>query len=180
MVLDIFRTLTYGQKLQIAEGSIAVPLERGDIETWVTKSEERNEKAGKQRIKPKAVENIKPEGGSDMTKEAPTGTTNPNDDCHQEKGYFCFNPQPIPKCATFFEFTSCCCEDGTAGLLEALYQFALVKKAANPAILKVAKRYSPNTACSALLLEFHLLGNVTGTLADQQAILQYYQTLLYS
>lgn len=179
MFSGILRTLTYGQRLQIAEGNIAVPMNREDIETWVTRSEEMNEKAGKPRVKPKAVsENsiaIKPVKG-DQNMASPSQTSA---DCHEkDHGYFCFTPKPIPQCSTFFSFNSCCCEDGTGGLLEALYQFALTKKAANPAILRVIKKYSPNTACSTLHLDFLLTGNATQTLADTQSIAEYYLVLL--
>jgi hypothetical protein len=182
MLYGIFRTLGYAQKMQIMEGSLAVPLDRADIETWVTHSEERNERAGK-KIKPRVADatnektetKIEEEGKTAMT----NGPPNPNEPCQpKDHGYFSFTPKPVPQCTTFFEFPSFCCEDGMPGLLEALYQFALAKQAANPAIMGVKKIFSPNGAWGVLELDFNLLGNLGLTLADLQAIVQYYKTLL--
>lgn len=188
-MLGILKTLTYGQKLQIAEGSMAVRKDEKELEDWVEKSEARNEKAAKPKIKPVGKPDEKQETtaeGSDSNKnkkqekKAMTSTsTNGETNClPREHGYFCFTPQPIPQCATFFEFTSCCCEDGTQGLLEALYQFALAKKAANPSLLRVSKKFSPNSACAALEVDFTLFGNSTATLADYDSIASYYLQLL--
>lgn len=174
MIMGLLRTLSYGHRMQISEGSLAVPLDREDIETWVTRSEERN--AAKGKIKPKAADEIKlVEEGKEMA--APV--LEQGSDCHpKEHGYFCFTPKAIPQCSKFFSFNSCCCEDGTAGLLEALYQFALARKSANPGILAVSKRYSPNAACSTLQIDYVLTGNANATLDDIKAIALYYLTLL--
>lgn len=174
MIMGILRTLSYGQRMQISEGNIAIPLNRDDIETWVTRSEERN--AAKGKIKPKAVEEIKPVEDTEMS----TPVLEQTSDCHppKEHGYFCFTPKAIPQCSKFLSFNSCCCEDGTAGLLEALYQFALARKSGNPGILSVTKRYSPNSACSTLQIDYVLTGNANATLDDIKAIALYYLTLL--
>ena len=110
----------------------------------------------------------------------PNGTPTDTNGCTTEPrpGYFNWTPKPMPQAHCALSFSSCCCEDGTAGLLEALFLFALAKKAANPNILAVVKQYSPNGACSALGLDFNLMSGAAATIADYDSIVQYYLTLL--
>ena len=96
----------------------------------------------------------------------------------EEKGYLSFNPRKIPQISVFFQFQSCCCEDSSGVLLELLYQFALQKKLANPNILHVAKKFSPNGACNALHIDAILAHNPVGTRADLDSIAEYYVQLL--
>lgn len=172
---SILRTLSYGQKLQIAEGSIRIPLDDPRNDTWITKSEEENTKKGQ--IKP--IKKIAGKGEAKMSNGTPCPDPNETP-CHPmpRPGYFTWNPKNLPQLHCALSFSTCCCEDGTAGLLEALYQFALAKKAANPNILSVEKVFSPNGSCSALSVQLSLFNNAPGTLVDWQAIVQYYLTLL--
>lgn len=175
---NIYRTLTYGHRLQISEGNIRIPLDDPNRETWVTKSEELNTKKGK-RIFP-----VKKEANPIPPKDEKPNLTGDEqmttkEHCHQEPGYFSYSPKPVPQASTTWYFNApCCCEDGTPGLLEALLLFALAKKAANLSILSVAKQWSPNGACSALTLGYLLIGNVAQTQADIDAIGLYYLSLL--
>jgi hypothetical protein len=174
---NILRTLTYGQRLQISEGKIRIPLDDPYTDTWVTKSEEANHKKGK-RVFPvrKDSEPIKKEEtpikGDDQMAGA-TGNCEPG-----QQGYFCWSPKPKPTTYAACEFTSCCCEDGNGALMELLYQFILTKKAANPSILWAGKRWSPNGACGVVDFEFSLLSNAPQTMADTDSILAYYLSLL--
>jgi hypothetical protein len=176
------RTLSYGQKLQISEGSIKIPLDDARIDTWVTKSEELNDKKGNRipPIKRRDLAKIEsPKGEKEMT--TTPGTPNPTDGgCTPQPrpGYFNWTPKPIPQAHCALAFSSCCCEDGTAGLIEALFVFALAKKAANPNILSVVKQYSPNGSCSALGIDLNLFSGASATIADYDSIVQYYLTLL--
>lgn len=178
-MLSLLKNLTYGHKLQMAEGNaaIALPLERSDLETWVTKSEERNAHLSK-KLKPK---HEKPEVKSEAKGDVLMGEkTAPNQtgECHESKGYLCVEPPRIPTSTSLFYFDSCCCDDWIMNALEVLYQFALQRKTLNPAILRVTKRYSNNQACNALEVDFNLLGLSAQTEQDIKDLLLKYITLL--
>ena len=176
---SILRTLTYGQRLQVSEGAIRLPLDDDRHDTWVTKSEEANHKKGKRvfpvRKDSEPAKKEEPIKGDDAMTTEPNGTGQ----CEpHQKGYFCWSPKPKPSVYAACEFQSCCCEDGSGALMELLYQFILTKKATNPAFLYASKRWSPNGACGVVDFEFSLLGNNAQTYADEDSILQYYMTLL--
>src|SRR6185436_14635341 len=146
-MLGMLRSLTYGQRLKLSERSVVIPTEPENIEPWVKRAEERQEKLEK-----KVEEKLKEIKASNNTKllrkEKVMGAGTPNGECTtpQDKGYLSVDIPKVPRQSTLYYFETCCCEDDTGALLEALYQFVLAKKLLNPAILKVIKKYSPNRA----------------------------------
>lgn len=100
----------------------------------------------------------------------------------ERKGYLSFDPLNLPRAGTFYEFTSCCCpspDPATPPLSQLLYDFIIGLMAANPQIVKVEIKKSPNGACEIVLVRWNLSTTVsTQTAADIIAILQYYLMLL--
>lgn len=173
---SIMGMLTYGHRLQVAEGSVHVPLDRADLETWVTKSEQRHERLSGNEEKKNKQRTLKP---IDKGEDAMTVKETPNGECHDRK-YFCFKPPVTPNSTTIHWFQSCCCEDGVGNAVDALLAFVLARKAANPQIVAARKILSPNGACHAVEIQWQFgSGGPSGqSNIDLIDILLYYIALL--
>lgn len=178
---SIWGTLTYGHRLQIAESSFALPLDRSDLDTWVTRSEDRNTELSKRK---KGTTNpISPvgrKGGDEMSAKETTATATPNGECHGQ--YFNIKPRVSPQSTSVHWFNSCCCDDGVGALVDALVAFILARKAANPQIFAARKLLSPNGACQAVEIQWDFGSGAPSTQSktDLVDILLYYIALLAS
>lgn len=91
---------------------------------------------------------------------------------------FSFEPLEIPRVTTAFEFENCCDRKELNNIVQAFYDFVLVKKNANPYLVKVQRLYTNNDNCQAVLVRW-LFGNgqiniPASVNADREAILKKY------
>ena len=100
--------------------------------------------------------------------------------CHDnhKKRYVCFNPPARARVGTYYEFDSYCCDDDMEQAAQDFYDFALMKKPANPAIEKVELAISPNGAARFVIIHWRFLELVPVILTDAEELWEKYLDLL--
>lgn len=102
-----------------------------------------------------------------------------DNDCHDHrKKYVCFNPPARAQVGTYYEFDSYCCDDDISQAAQDFYDFAILKKGANPAIKKVELVNSPNGASKFVIIHWRFIVLVALILADAEELWEKYLDLL--
>ena len=105
-----------------------------------------------------------------------------HDHGHERKGYICFDPLPMARIDDVYTFQDCCCQDD--GVRQQLYDFILNLKGNNPFLKRIEVKFTPNQACSALVVRWLFDAGAGGVIpqvaeTDRKAILAFYLQLLF-